>query len=131
MPQLDDPNPVDWLTGEAAARHSVGAMPQPDRDVRVIHLHASAPAKPAVGAACNGCGVCCAAEPCPLGVWITRRRRGACAALLWDADAARYHCGAVTRPGRFLPWLPAGLARRLALRWIASARGCDASIEAF
>ena len=34
----------------------------------VIHLHPSAPPKPAEGAACNGCGVCCAWQPCPLGV---------------------------------------------------------------
>ena len=35
---------------------------------QAIHLHALAPAKPHTGAACNGCGVCCAWQPCPLGV---------------------------------------------------------------
>lgn len=99
-------------------------MPQPPVQ-RVILLHPAAPAKPAPGAACNGCGVCCTAEPCPLGVWITRRRHGACAALRWHAGEQRYRCGAVDEPRRFLPWLPAAWARRLALRWIASARGCD------
>jgi hypothetical protein len=106
-------------------------MPQPPSTPhqRVILLQPEAPAKPAVGAACNGCGVCCAADPCPLGMFISRRRHGACAALLWDSMAARYQCGAVAAPERFLRWLPASLARRLALRWIASARGCDADIE--
>ncbi len=94
---------------------------------RVILLQPDAPPKPALGAACNGCGVCCATDPCPLGVWITRRRHGACAALIWDGSA--YRCGAVTDPARFLPWLPARWARWLALRWIASARGCDADYE--
>lgn len=105
----------------------MGVKPQPGP--RVILLQPAAPPKPAVGAACNGCGVCCAAEPCPLGVWITRRRHGRCAALQWDADGARYLCGAAAAPRRYLPWLPEALARRLVLRWIASARGCDADYE--
>ena len=40
----------------------------------VIYLHPAAPAKPAVGAACNGCGVCCAWQPCPLGMLVSGRR---------------------------------------------------------
>ena len=103
-------------------------MPQPVADRRVILLHSDAPAKPVMGAACTGCGVCCAAEPCPLGVFISRRRHGACDALTWDADAGRYHCGAVSRPGLFLSWLPAAWARRLVLRWISSASGCDSDL---
>lgn len=97
---------------------------------QVIHLHPAAPAKPAAGAPCNGCGVCCAAEPCPLGVLLSRRRRGACRALLWDGQAGRYRCGAVATPRRFVPWWPAAWTRRLALRWIAAAQGCDCDLEA-
>ena len=96
---------------------------------RIIHLHPAAPAKPATGAACNGCGVCCAAEPCPLGMLLSRRRRGACAALEWHEAGARYRCGALSAPARWLPWLPAPLARGLAARWIAAGRGCDADLE--
>ena len=96
----------------------------------VIHLQPDAPAKPALGAPCNGCGLCCAAEPCPLGMLLSRRRRGTCIALFWDAAETRYRCGVITDPRRHLPWLPAAIARRLAHRWIAAARGCDADLAA-
>lgn len=96
---------------------------------RVIHLHAGAPTKPAMGTSCNGCGVCCAAEPCPLGIVLSRRLRGACKALRWDAASARYRCAVVQEPGTYLGWLPAAWARRLALRWIAAGSGCDSDVE--
>lgn len=95
----------------------------------VILLHPQAPAKPAPGQACNGCGVCCAAEPCPLGMWLSRRRHGACAALQWHNDGAQYRCGALAEPQRWLPWLPKTWARALARRWIAAAQGCDSDLE--
>jgi hypothetical protein len=96
---------------------------------RVIHLHPAAPAKPAPGANCNGCGVCCAAEPCPLGMLLSRRRRGACVALAWDEPAARYRCGVLVQPRRWLRWLPVTLARHAAARWIAAGQGCDSDLE--
>ena len=98
---------------------------------QVIRLHPAAPAKPAETAPCNGCGVCCAAEPCPVGVLVSGRRTGACAALSWDGDAGLYRCGLVSAPRRVLPWLPAvlaPLASRLARRWISAASGCDSSL---
>jgi hypothetical protein len=95
----------------------------------VILLHPDAPAKPAPGDACNGCGVCCAAEPCPVGQVLSRRRRGACVALRWSDDGHRYRCGVVDDPARHLPWLPPAWGRRLALRWIAASRGCDSDLE--
>ena len=84
---------------------------------RVIRIHAQAPIKPAVGTDCNGCGVCCLAEPCPLGALVSLRRSGACTALRWDTAAARYRCGLID--ARW-PWRSA-----LARRWIAAGRGCD------
>jgi hypothetical protein len=74
------------------------------RQTRIIKIHPDAPPKPAVGAPCNGCGVCCLAEPCPLGVILSRRLKGACVALRWDGN-----------------WL--------VKRWIASGTGCDCSLE--
>jgi len=97
--------------------------------VRTILLQPLAPPKPAPAAACNGCGLCCAAEPCPLGLALSRRRQGACAALQWRAGEGRYACGVLDDPGRWLPWLPSDLARRLARRWIAAGQGCDCDLE--
>ncbi|HEX5392002.1 MAG TPA: hypothetical protein VFW68_01885 [Rhodocyclaceae bacterium] len=96
---------------------------------QVIHLHRDAPPKPALGASCNGCGVCCAMVTCPVALILFRRRRGPCPALVWSEGETRYHCGLVTTPNDYLRWLPktwAAPARRWMLRWIASGVGCDA-----
>lgn len=89
---------------------------------RRIHIHPDAPPKPALGEPCNGCGVCCLAEPCPVGILVSAKLQGACRALAWSDEAARYHCSLLTRPG--LRWL-----RPLLRRWIAAGSGCDASLE--
>ena len=99
---------------------------------QVIHIHPEAPGKPMPGEACNGCGVCCLAEPCPLGRLLSGQAQGACDALQWDAAHRRYQCGAVGDPQGVWPWLPPAavpLARRLVLRWISAARGCDSDAE--
>ena len=93
---------------------------------QVIHIHPEAPPKPAVGQPCNGCGVCCLAEPCPVGMLVSGRRHGACKALRWVAPEARYRCGLLMAPGQGL-WQR--LWRRWAARWISAGSGCDASIE--
>jgi hypothetical protein len=98
----------------------------------LIHLHPAAPAKPDLGAACNGCGVCCAWQPCPLGVLISGRRWGACDALQWDDSAQRYHCAMVSDPRALWPHLPAAVSRpvqALSRRWIAAGAGCDCDAE--
>lgn len=101
---------------------------------RVIHIHPQAPAQPAPGQPCNGCGVCCLAEPCPVGMLVSRRRHGACAALRWDEGGRRYVCGALAGAAAWrLPLLGAWagrLAGRLMTRWIAAGIGCDASLVA-
>ena len=106
----------------------------------VIHIHPEAPRKALAGAPCNGCGVCCLVEPCPLGVVLSRKRKGACEALRWSAERNLYQCGAVVAPDVLQRALPAGwgalnhllapVLRRLALRWIAAGQGCDSALEA-
>lgn len=105
-----------------------------------IHIHPRAPSKAPEGVACNGCGVCCLFEPCPLGVVLSRSRVGACAALRWQDALGQYRCGAIIAPGEVLaaalprrtrwlaPWL-APLLRRWGGRWIAAGTGCDSSLE--
>ena len=88
-----------------------------------IEIHPAAPPKPPLGGRCNGCGVCCLAEPCPAGRLLTLRRRGACRLVGWDEAAQRYVCGLLTtaeRTGRPAWW------RRAVARWIAAGHGCDA-----
>jgi hypothetical protein len=100
------------------------------RPPRVIYLHALAPAKPPTGLPCNGCGLCCAVEPCPLGMLLSRRIKGACSALSWSAPERRYVCGALAQPTQWLPWLPKAWAERLVRRWIAAGTACDAELGA-
>ncbi|MGY4829388.1 hypothetical protein ACVNIS_12490 [Sphaerotilaceae bacterium SBD11-9] len=96
---------------------------------RTIQIHPEAPSKPAQGEPCNGCGVCCMAEPCPVGLLVSRRREGACAALVWSAPERRYRCGVVSEPQRHVGvrWM-ARLLSRAARRWIAAGQGCDCSL---
>jgi len=105
-----------------------------------ILLDAKAPAKPALGEPCNGCGVCCLLEPCPLGVLLSGFRHGRCSALRWQADTEMYRCGAMTLPREVLrerlPQLlrPASLLLAPALgatagRWVAAGTGCDCDAE--
>lgn len=100
---------------------------------QTVLLHAAAPGKPVPGVSCNGCGICCAAEPCPLSRILLRHRRGSCPALSWSGDEARYFCGLVARPSAHLRWLPRRADKmfgRLARRWIAAGIGCDFDAEA-
>jgi hypothetical protein len=99
---------------------------------QVIHIHPAAPPQPPEGAPCNGCGVCCLAEPCPLGQVLSRQRHGACHALRWDDAQGLYRCGAISDAAGVLgprwAWA-APLLHQLARRWIAAGIGCDASLR--
>lgn len=102
---------------------------------RRVLRQAGAPPLPAPGQPCNGCGLCCLAEPCPLGMVLSRRRRGACARLRWSEAQQRYRCGvldaAAQAVGAAQGWrgARARLWQALVRRWIAAGSGCDASLE--
>jgi hypothetical protein len=99
---------------------------------QVIHIQPQAPAKPALGKPCNGCGICCLAEPCPLGVLLSRSRAGPCKALVWVEGQQQYRCGALgdgsARPGLFVNGL-ALLRKQVLGRWIAAGAGCDCDLD--
>ncbi len=100
--------------------------------MQVIELHLHAPDKPERGAHCNGCGVCCAAEPCPVAYAFLFQFRGRCRALLWREEERRYVCGMAVCPDRYVRLIPAGWRERsgrfFASR-IAAGEGCDFAAE--
>lgn len=108
-------------------------MPDLRSDHQVIWLQALAPAKPAVGEPCNGCGVCCAASPCPVARVFLWRWRGACPALEWHDAVQQYRCGMLLHPAHYLSTLPrfaeTWFAKRIR-RWIAAGTACDSLVEA-
>lgn len=112
---------------------------------QVIHIHLDAALQPKPGAPCNGCGVCCLLEPCPLGAILSVRLQGACVAVRWHDELRQYRCGALCEPAdvlqrvlparlqRLMPGLTSGLApllARWAQRWIAVGQGCDSRLDA-
>ena len=72
--------------------------------------------KPKYGQTCNGCGLCCKTETCPIARLRYLQIAGPCPALLWDAQLGRYQCGILVR---------AGWSKPLIARWIATGIGCD------
>ncbi len=106
----------------------------------VVLIHPEAQAKPALGAPCNGCGVCCLLEPCPLGSVLSGQCHGTCAALRWHDSERQYRCGALCEPHALLrERLPAPLhgcvpmlawvLQRWARRWVAVGIGCDSALQ--
>jgi hypothetical protein len=101
---------------------------------QTITIHVLAPAKPALGEACNGCGVCCAAEPCPVSLALLWPHQTPCKALVWSEAEKRYFCGMVLKPSKFLVWLPQLAdkpASRLFKRWISADQSCDSDATLF
>lgn len=99
--------------------------------VRIIEIHPEAPPKPSAGATCNGCGVCCLAEPCPVGVVLSGRLSGACRQLQWRHETGRYVCGVLERTAGNQPGTSAWrrALHRVVSRWISAGSGCDCRLE--
>jgi len=99
---------------------------------RLIEIHPQAPPKPEYTQPCNGCGVCCAAQPCPVAYMLLWQFRGSCRALLWQDDVSRYVCGLVVYPDRYVNLIPASLRDwmgGLLAKRIAAGNGCDYDAE--
>jgi hypothetical protein len=99
---------------------------------QIIELHPLAPPKPEYGASCNGCGVCCAVEPCPVAYLFLFQFKGRCRALLWQNDTSRYLCGMVVCPDEYVRLIPQrlrGVMGRFFSSRIAAEYGCDLSAE--
>lgn len=56
--------------------------------------------KPKRGEACNGCGLCCATEPCRLANEFLDCHTGKCVAL--EIENGRTYCGLVRRPAHYI-----------------------------
>lgn len=99
--------------------------------------------KPAFGSPCNGCGICCIAQVCDLGVGLGDDQN--CKALFQRSNGS-FACGLVEDPYRFVPeeelskWrcldrMSEGAAGEQALKnlyseMLGAGRGCDSDDEA-
>jgi Fe-S-cluster-containing hydrogenase component 2 len=109
----------------------VNSASKPENGHPTILIHAEAPPKPALGEPCNGCGLCCLAEPCPVGMLLSRRRRGRCISLRWDEVQRRYRCGALAwQAKRSLTRLIERPLHAWMARMISAGQGCDAELQA-
>lgn len=94
-----------------------------------IALPMTAPEKPAYGQPCNGCGLCCAAEPCAVAVEFLGETEGPCRAM--EFEAGRFWCGMVRNPGKHigLDDFAANAIResvgKLVAHMLGVGRGCD------
>lgn len=99
---------------------------------RTVELHPLAPDKPDYGARCNGCGLCCAFEPCPVARIFLLQSSRKCRALLWQDDAGSYVCGMVVCPDRYVRMIPRRwreCSGKFFASRIAAGTGCDFAAE--
>lgn len=89
----------------------------------------TAPAKPAYGQPCNGCGVCCLAAQCPISTAVFGRVP-VCPALE-PVEAGGYRCGLIAAPGPYLDLPPhwAALTGEAFGVILGAGSGCDAAMS--
>lgn len=101
-------------------------------------IHSVTLDKPIHGQPCNGCGICCIAKVCELGVTLGDEQN--CKALVRSAEGG-FYCGMVADPYRYMDeadlstWkgiddLKGGAVGELALKamhaeMLGAGRGCD------
>jgi hypothetical protein len=80
------------------------------------------PIKPVYGAPCNGCGLCCIVEQCPISVDLFGQRPR-CPALI--DEGGPYSCGLISRPrDYFVDELASYCRDRIAII-LGAGEGCD------
>jgi hypothetical protein len=106
-------------------------------------IHSVTLEKPTMGQPCNGCGACCIAEVCDLGLELGDSVN--CKALIHSTEGS-FHCGMVADPYRFMSeadlvtWKAIddigqghqgedGL-KKLHAELLGAGRGCDSEDEA-
>jgi hypothetical protein len=87
--------------------------------------HQTAPEKPAEGHPCNGCGMCCAAEPCGIAVEFLGATEGPCPAMQFEGG--RFWCGMTRTPGAYMgaPDFADGILGPMFAEALGIGRGCD------
>jgi hypothetical protein len=86
------------------------------------------PDKPREGAECNGCGRCCAAEPCSIAREFLNAPPAPCPAM--EFEGGRFWCGMVRNPGRYLGMpesVAAEVVREPFIFLLGIGRGCDST----
>ena|SRR5215213_522630 len=78
------------------------------------------PAKPLYGDPCNGCGLCCLSEQCPISLDMFGDV-GICPALVDEGE--RWSCGLIVKPELFFHHLPDEISRLTAM--LLGQEGCD------
>lgn len=78
------------------------------------------PGKPLYGDPCNGCGLCCLSEQCPISLEMFGDV-GICPALVDEGE--RWSCGLISKPALFFPHLPDEIGRLTAM--LLGQEGCD------
>ncbi len=95
---------AELYTAVSAARTPATENPSPQlievRTLRWQLIEAITLPKPAEGASCNGCGLCCVAEVCDLGRALGDDRN--CKALIQNPDRT-FSCGLVADPYSYFP----------------------------
>jgi hypothetical protein len=86
-----------------------------------------APEKPAEGQPCNGCGMCCAAQPCLIAQEFIGATEGPCPAMVFEDG--RFWCGMTRTPGAYMGqpgWADEMLGRMFA-EALGIGIGCDSN----
>ena len=104
---------------------AAGVRPLEQNGARRVRACDVAPEKPEEGAPCNGCGFCCAADPCGLAVEFLGVTVGPCPAM--EFEAGRFWCGLVRNPSSYLDMPAFGdpVVGAIFARAVGIGRGCD------